>query len=47
MIDWNYFSLNVAAASLLIPFKLENADDDWDEVTEQLQAMQWGYGMRP
>lgn len=45
MTDWNNFSLTVASASLLIPFMLEDADDDWDEVTEQLQAIQWGDGM--
>jgi hypothetical protein len=44
-LDWSMFSLTVASASLLIPFRLEDADDDWDEVTEQLQAIQWKVGM--
>lgn len=47
MIDWNNFSLTVVAAAAWIPFRLEDADDDWDEVAEQLQAIQWGDGMRP
>lgn len=39
------FSETVLEASLLIPFRLEDADDQWDEVTEQLQAMEWGVGL--
>jgi hypothetical protein len=46
MINWTNFSLTVASASLLIPFKLEDADDDWDEITEQLQAIEWYLGMK-
>lgn len=39
------FSERVLEASLLIPFRLEEADDEWDEVTEQLQAIEWGIGL--
>jgi len=39
------YSEAVCEASLLIPFKLEGADDEWDEVTEQLQAIEWGIGL--
>lgn len=39
------FSTTVCQASLLIPFELEDADDAWDEVTEQLQAIEWDLGL--
>lgn len=39
------YSETVLEASLLIPFRLEDADDEWDEVTEQLQAIEWGDGL--
>lgn len=45
--DWANFSETVASATLLIPFRLEDSDDDWDEVAEQLQAIEWGEGLRP
>ena len=44
-LDYKMISANVINASLLIPFKFEDADDDWDEVTEQLQAIEWGEGI--
>ena len=45
MIDWHNVSPTVAQAALLIPFRLEDSDEDWDEITEQLQAIEWKVGM--
>lgn len=39
------FSDTVLEASLLVPFELEDADDEWEEIIEQLQAMEWGIGL--
>lgn len=39
------FSETVIQASLLIPFELEDADDQWDEVMEQMQAIEWELGI--
>lgn len=39
------YSNTILGASLLVPFMLENADGEWDEVMEQLQAMEWGDGL--
>lgn len=39
------FSETVCEASFLIPFQLEDADDEWDEITEQLQAIEWKVGL--
>ena len=41
----NAYSETTFEASLLVPFMLENSDDEWDEVTEQLQAIEWGDGL--
>lgn len=46
MIDYKMLSESVSQASLWIPFMLEDSDDDWDEVTEQLQAIAWRVGMK-
>lgn len=40
-----FYSETIIQASMLIPFQLEGADDEWDEVTEQLQAIEWGLGL--
>lgn len=37
------FSNDVLWASLLIPFELEDADDDWAEIVEALQAKEWEF----
>ena len=45
MTNWPNFSPDVLEASMLIPFRLIDAEDDWDEIAEQLQAMEWGCGI--
>lgn len=42
--DWSLFSPMIAEAALLVPFMLDGADEEWFEVAEQLQAIQWGLG---